>query len=317
MMNKLTQIKARNFQSGHLKVSELLDACLPAVFPKQEYILNNLKGLTPKNKILVRYYNKAFLPYRTRDTAWLARYFEQICDAYYVNNPRIPIKNQLAVKRLPLCYFESYIESSEKFDALRCQYEYNLASAYASITLNADVDDFYMKSFEKTIECCDPEYSELFRNRIIGAMKYLGVDSYHAEVGVEMCKGVWQDKVMAQTFANTFHLSGVNQLLSADGVFAKKMPRQWKKLVNLANILYARWSTLYYSEYQNQHRDIINHLGNIDNKKNLTKTEMKNLQNEVECLGFEYECLLVEAQQICKKLKNNSQLLDLDIKNSL
>lgn len=314
-MAKLTRLKAGNFQSERLKVNELLDACLHAVFPTYEYLLYNLKGLMQKNKIYVSYYNKAFLPYHTRDTQWLSHYFEQICNAYY-RSSRFDEKVQMTIKRLPRSYIQKYIQDSANFDALRCQYERNLVSAYVQLALNSEIDDFYMKSINKAAERCDPEYSFLFRKRIMDAMRYLGVDSDNAEIGIEICKGMWQDQVLTQTFANNYHTPETNKLLSPDGILAKEMPKKWKKLVNLSNVLYAQWSTLYNHHYNCEHYEIIKRVGNSRSQLRMTTEEVNNLNAHVQSLGFEYECMLYDAQQSCVKYNQNAKNLEFEIKFS-
>lgn len=308
-MAKLNQIKTGNFQSEHLKVCKLLDDCLYAVFPKQDYIANNLKGLPLKDKIYVNYYNKAFLPYHTRDTYWLASYLDQI---YYslecARKTRLQGTVTTNVKRLPLKLIQEYIENSPKFDVLRCQYEHNLVQAYILVTRNTETDDFYMKSLSKVRERCDENYDELFRERVIGAMKYLGVDAYNAEVGLEINGELWQHEVRTQTFVNRYHAGGLSKLISYNGTLATHLPNKWKRLSAVENKFFICWSMLREYEYFSAHREIINRLGTYNSKVRLTPEKAQKLAVEVNSLGFEYECLLADAVQsidsVNKKVKD-------------
>lgn len=313
MLVKLNQVVPNTFHQEHLRVNKLLDDCLYGLFPNQEYINANLKNLTPVQKN-VKYYKKNFLPFHTRDTFWLANYLEQV---FNQTQALKKFSSQRAHVGVTLSYIKKYVEESPKFDAVRNYYEQNLVRAYINMTLDYQADDFFSKGIVKTDERNALNYDQLFRNRVVNAMTFLGVERGSIEIGLEANADLWRDKVKRQTFFNNYSMDNMNAVVSPDGILAKNAPNRWKKLTNMGSKLYQRWSDLNDYQYYQQHHAVIDKLGTATPNMLITTEKANKLELDTDAMAFEFECLLYKAAETVANIVNESKAIERDIQLGL
>lgn len=310
---RYSQIQPNTFGSEHLRLNKMLDECLYTLFPNQEFINVNLQNITSIQKNL-NFYKKNFLPFHTRDTFWLSKYLEQSFNQMQALKKFRSEKIHVGVVS---GYIKKYVESSPKFDAVRSFYEQNLVRAYINMTLNYKADDFFSKGTIKTQEHRALNYNQLFRERIVNAMSFLGVDRNSIEVGLEANASLWREKVNKQTFYNIYNIDNMDAIVNPDGLLAKHAPMRRNKLMSVGNKLYGRWKNLQDYEYYQEHKQVIDQLGVVTPAMLLTTEKATKLQNDVDSMAFEYECILCNAAECVATIINQKKEIERDITQEL
>jgi len=306
---KLSYTQDKQFPQTHLKSNVLLDECLKTLFPNEEYILDNLKNITRKDKSFTLSYNKGYLAYHTCDTNWLAKYLEMAYNHLQsLKTTRLNPQEQTALtKKIPFSYIRNYVETSPKFDALRSQYEQKLVGAYIQLTQDNKKDDFFAKSIVKIADAQHPQYERLLRDRFVAAMQHLGMDKFRAEIGIELNAHLWRDNARFQTFLNNFRKYDMRNLTGSKGLMARYNTPAWVKLVNMGEQLYEKWSQLAEYDYYQQHRRIIDQLGTVNSHMLIPEDKAAKLEKEVEAMQFTFECMLFDATQKIEQTTNKTQ----------
>ena len=187
----------------------LLDRCLNYAFPDYKAIKNTLENMKKEDKKVKNVYTEQYLPFHTRDNAWLARYlraanyrWQTSKNAFLLEMGKAP--NEL--QEISLVDIENYLENSKQFSNMRDRYEQRF------------VESLFLNDVMNTKE----DSAVWFRRGIMGKVKEIGIDEHNA--GVIMEKNTrWREKIYKNAFRNFIEHRTLSLLVP------NEQQRQWLK----------------------------------------------------------------------------------------
>lgn len=211
---------------------ELLEHYLPMLFANEHkmerYIAQHGLKMISEND-----YTAEYLPYHTRDNAWLSKYFASLTAKY--NEP------------IDFQHISKYVAESAMFDGYRSIYEQDL--------IRAEIKH-QMKTVEQDHAGLTMELDDFFRHTILDHMSCFGLDQHTVETVLESNAGIWRRPAMIKTFEQQFYPQHDMVIFNT-----QKSPDEWKNLIAFKQVHQDAWLRYREYAYYQQHKDIIDELG--------------------------------------------------------
>ena len=283
-----------------LILDDCLTECLEYMFPGEGFVRFYLHDVARDMQKLETadarpYFDKVSdarnLIFHIRDNAWLAQHLSYQLACH-------PCAELAGQEKLSLATLEKFVAQSPKFDAKRREFEGYLVKSYISECLDYQSDDFYTRSIEKILESSSPNYDKLFRDRVVKAMKYLGVSEHSIETSLEVNAQLWRKDVMGLAFANRYHDLGVTytkgrtfQIPHRDVVDTKSVYHKYVNHRNMpevyllprenmkqpARTVYDNWLCLREYEYYLNHQKVIDEMGTATRSMKISRRQAKKI----------------------------------------
>lgn len=307
---KLKNILPEKFQQAHLQKLKseyfsILDNHLDFLFLGKAFALEVMKVLKTDDKKITRIYDQRYLPFRLHDIEWLVKYInkrynDDLKSIYNLTKRGIATEE---LKYIPVDYIRMYVVESPVFEKKCGDFERNLVTAYLQVAQTC-CDDFYADIATKKREIKSPEYDVLFRERVVNAMKYLGLDEDVVENTIEVKKDLWYDTTRKLTFVNVFNQKRLLLSQKERSMLLKKSPVAARNLVNTENKLFQSWNALCDIKYNQRHQSVIKQTKTATvNMKNNADSEYKLVVN-TQKLSYQYKKQVVDCLNILNSEKN-------------
>jgi len=311
---------------------KLLDGCLDEIFPAGKVLDLDLKNLTREGKNIQNDYKRQYLPFHTRDEAWLAKYVEEI---FYCVRTRKMIEKihqrsfNIGFKKISAQDIQSYIAKSPKFATRRDDYEQNVVKKYINAFSNFEQDDFYYPAKHKRKfwrEGQDFYHDDValdaigFRQHIIAAMDFLGINNHNTKVTLELNAKSWRNDIWRNDIICRL-MHGV--MVKTDRTVVPSLDRKKLKAVNtspynrlnvienrLININKALNEYLYYNAKNEDTKDVIDKLNLATHSMKLSPKQFNNIEKPILHLCEEYTKQFITCQNILKKSQEDGLTID-------
>lgn len=307
---KLKNIMPDNFQQSHLQnmtneYFHILDNHLDFLFLGKSFSKEIIKELKYDDKKISRIYDVRYLPFRIYDNEWLVKYINKKYNDELKSILNITRRGALSetLKYVPVDYIKLYVENSPIFEQKRCDFQRNLVIAYLQVSQTC-CDDFYADIETKKREIKSPEYDVLLRERVVNAMKYLGLNKDIVENTIESNKNLWYNTTRKLTFINVFNQKRLLLSQKERSMLLKKSPVAARNLVNTENKLFQSWNALCDIKYNQRHQSVIKQTKTATvNMKNNADSEYKLVVN-TQKLSYQYKKQVVDCLNILNSEKN-------------
>ena len=168
------------------EAENLLDRCLNHAFPDYKAINITLQNMQKEDKKVKNVYTEQYLPFHTRDNAWLARYLRQANYRWQTNKNAFLLemgKMPNALQEISLNDTEKYVGTSKQFSKMRDRYEQSVVESMVfTEMMNTDDDSAIW-----------------FRRCIMDRVNEMGIDQHNA--GIVMEKNTrWREQVHKNAF---------------------------------------------------------------------------------------------------------------------
>lgn len=246
-----------------------LDQCVDQLFPHQGEINHTVSTLGNDLKFRYNALTKRYLPYHTRDHAWLAMY---VAENVTAANPKHAVPYRTARK---------YVTFSPKFDKRRNQFEEDFVKGYLG-SLSHNLPPVWDQCLALRD---DPNYDHKFRRQVIRAMQVFGLNRHRIEASLEHNANLWRDAVMLQTYKNNYApaLSQPEYYQQ----FVKDRPdlsRQFFKWCSVRDAHQDLWLQRREYQYYQKHQDLIDALGTATPGMQITPQQAAQLDADLaEC----------------------------------
>ncbi len=288
---KLKNLKTESFLQEHFMHKTLekkLDELLPEIFPVED--LNKIKS-TDKNK--TQKYTAKYLPFHTRHEAWLANYIVKLVKDLQtklsLDGKKSAYKMLGDVTRADAI---RYMKTSTEFVNKRNVYEQDLVKAYILLLRNNTSDDFYTVAEEKQAIIKHKNCLNVFRNRIMEAMRFLGLPENVIDLEIEKKRNLWYSRMQNHTFANKYiHLPAIEN--NRNFIFPN-LYQEWCGFDDSINKFNVLWKKLNDYQYYQAYKPVIDKAGMANQNMKISKSQSVFLLKKTN-----------EAfQQYCAKYKN-------------
>lgn len=310
-MNKLSHLQAENFKEDYLLIKKdiqvFLNRILSSIFNDQEFIAQDLRAIKRSSKDVVDMYDSQHLMFHTRDEEWMINFFTQTLDnlkkAYEIasiakqENPASPIKH---VSRAAI---RAYINHSMYYRDKRTEYEKNVVKEYIKLFQDDTVDDFQVRAYEKQDYQKSVEYDDIARNKIVKAMRFLGIRQNLYERTIEENGALWKDQTFKRTFENICRVqAGFSK--SVESFLAKHMPGKLDEIKQAGIIVYKAWKAYHNYLYNKKNETTLEKMGRPIKK--IPFAEVEKLRTDFLEKMSDFEYLVFKAKNKINEIKSES-----------
>ena len=307
---KLKNLMVDNFEIARLRklkdeYFQILDNHLNYLFLGKAFAHQNIQELKRDDKKITRIYNDRYLPFHTRDNDWLVKFINKKYnnDLKTINNLTKRGVAAEKIKYVPVDYIQAYVGKSSRFEHKRREYEGNLVGAYLDIGMSSRENDFYANVETKKEEQKNANFDFLFRNRVVNAMKYLGLKDNTIESAIESKADLWRDKARKLAFVNTFNKRRI-MLKQQDRAFLEKHnPQAVRKLRIAENTLFKTWNALRDMKYYKQHKAVIDGMKIATPYMRINAELEYKLTVNTQKLGYHYQKQIIDCNIFLNQLK--------------
>lgn len=188
-------------------------------------------------------YTSDYLPFHTRDNAWLVEYATNVVNE---NEPDSCIKPSSMKK---------FVSSAPAFNAVRCGYEQSLVRVQIPYLLNATRPNALLGKHRCPADFdYRTDYDQFFRDEVVKSFSDFGLDQHLVETVVEENAAVWRRPTMLKAFENRYYSDRTMNYLDPNDFSAKR-------LMKLKTVHQNLWLQRREYEYYQDHRAIIDELG--------------------------------------------------------
>ena len=290
-----------NFEKLHCKLNgkkdfKLLDRYVDMFFPSKNYVMQNLRILTPEDKESRFIYNAVYLPFHTRDIEWLINSIKEKIH-------KTPVMAELDA--IPYNTLKAYVETSPVFDARRNRYEQDLVCNYITNWLDSTSGDFFTTKEEKKRIKESRNFDEEFYEKVVCAIASLGINRPLVELYMAQNTGIWQKPVMQQTCLNRLKKDFSKIALKQEErlLLGKYNPDAWNQLVEKELSYISKWMLLRENKHYGQHKKIIDKAGIITPAMKLADYRVYSLRDELTDTRCEYVELLKNSAHIVNDIQ--------------
>ena len=335
VMKKLSEFLKEQFKAIYLHHNEkindkLLNDCLDEMFPEGKALALSIKDLKRDDKQVNNVYRVKYLPFNTRNEEWLANYVEQVyyrLRSYKIMKRIEQGKYKNNFKRISFAEIQEYVANSKEFAARRDEYEQNVIKTYINLFNDFQNDDFYHSADYKNQfwhEGQDLYHGEesmnvvAYRNNILKATDFLGIDNHNAKVTLEENAVMWRNQLWREDMLCRL-LHGV--MVNTDTAVIPNLDR--KKLRTngssayfhlnwiedqLYSVYKARDEHYYYNTAENQEiKSLIDDLDIATPNMKISRKKIANLEKSILHLCKQYISEYVKCQKTLELL-NSSDL---------
>lgn len=307
---KLKSMMVDNFELARLRklrdeYFQILDNHLNYLFLGKAFARQSVQELKRDDKKITRIYNDRYLPFHTQDNNWLVKFINKKYnnDLKIINNLTKRGVATEKIKYVPVDYIQAYVGKSSRFDQKRREYEGNLIGAYLDIGMSSQENDFYANVETKKQEQKNANFDFLFRNRVVNAMKYLGIKDNTIESVIELKSDLWRDKARKLAFVNTFNKRRI-MLKQQDRIFLEKHnPLAVRKLRIAENSLFKSWNALRDMKYYKQHKTVIDSMKIATPYMKINPELEYKLTVNTQKLGYQYQKQIIDCNIFLNELK--------------
>ena len=330
---KLRQMISDKFKKIYLRHNEkenfkLLDRCLDEIFSTGKVLDLDLKNLNREGKNVQNEYKRQYLPFHTRDEAWLAKYVEEVFNrvrAYKMIEKNHQSSFNIGFKKISAQDFQSYVAQSPKFAARRDDYEQDVVMKYCAAFSNFEQDDFYYSAEHKKKfwrEGQDLHYDDIvldaigFRRHITSAMDFLGIDSHNTKVSLELNarswrNDVWRNDIISRLMHGVMVKNDSTMIPSIDRKKLKEIDAsQYYRLSlienHLVNMNKAINEYLYYNAQKEDTKAIIDELNIATHSMKLSPKQFDNMERPMLHLCKEYTNQFMNCQNVLSKSQDDA-----------
>ncbi|MBQ7973723.1 MAG: hypothetical protein IJ295_02090 [Clostridia bacterium] len=293
-------LKSSDFNSKYLRDRhfQILDDILGLIFPDKNQIIANLKtlkrsdkrqrfdkdGLPIENDFLFEY-NQKTLCFFSRSPEVLVKYINKILKeiraGQVANQSR---ENNQPVQKIPFIDEDviiDYINKSENFKKRMDEYEFTVVTELINSALDENVDSFCISREQKMKMAKYSDYDEVFRNRIISAVDFMGMGTDFAEDCLEIRRDLWLENVRQKTFANNICRAHANKINQQKVFLKEQKPELFQDLLGLRESVYQSWCTLREQEYCRKHHKVVKKWRENDSVAQLSLKQLEDLRYKV------------------------------------
>lgn len=223
----------------------VLCAHMYKLFPEQDQIDRLLRDLPyHADKALPdNIYTSRYLPYHTRDDAWLVRYL--------AFNLSLHDNHQF-----PTAYLRKVVQS-KYFNKYRTEYELRLVRGQIGYLMTGQqTNELMSQGGDLRTRSSQPNCDHLFRDTVVHDLMRCGVNKHSIEAGLELSADLWRETTMYQAFCGQEYPQA-HLLQTAHPEWDKAT----RRLLAFKQRHFAVWRQYREYQYYQDHQAIIDELG--------------------------------------------------------
>ena len=283
-----------------------LDRFVGSIFPNEADIEKTLIEIRSSDKKIQDKIEPRYLPFHTRDTQWLIKFFTKQYHRLNGENYTVP---QEAI--------DAYVVCASGFDMKRCDYERLIVKNYIMLLKDRNTDAFMIWKDEKNSDLQSLEYDMLFRAKVRNAMRVLGVSEETVTRSLEYNANLWREHAKKVVYDNKYKDAPRKFVEENQAIIADSCAGLLDHAKSMSEELYQKWSMIYDYEYYQKYQVEIHKVKRWTPAMKLSAEDVRKIKYEFEVLSNEYDFVMFSlSEKIKDKLakeaseKNIAEALD-------